>query len=80
MNRRVITYVLLCTSLIVIVVAQLSFRRPSMWRWMQAEPAAVATDLSPISTVPAPTTDPQARRAPFHIRKRSRGRQTRNRT
>jgi hypothetical protein len=65
MNRRVITYVLLCTSLIVIVFAQVSFRRPGMWRWMQAEPAAVATDLISTSTAPTPVIDPKARSAPF---------------
>jgi len=47
MNRRIITYVLLCTSLIVVVVAQISFRRPSMWRWLQPEAAAVATQPAP---------------------------------
>ncbi|HQR09219.1 MAG TPA: hypothetical protein PLN21_20525 [Gemmatales bacterium] len=65
MNRRVITYVLLCTSLIVIVFAQISFRRPSMWRWMQPEPAAIATDPVSTSTAQVPVTDPKTRRAPF---------------
>jgi hypothetical protein len=68
MNRRLITYVLLCTSLIVVVVAQMSFRRPNMWRWLQPEPATVPTQ--PVSTnlagneQPA-ATDQKPRRAPY---------------
>jgi hypothetical protein len=31
--RRLITFVLLITSVVVILVAQTSFKRPSLWRW-----------------------------------------------
>lgn len=65
MNRRVITYVLLCTSLIVIAFAQVSFRRPSMWRWMQPEPASVGAEPVSTSTAPEPPLAPKSRRAPF---------------
>lgn len=67
MNRRAITYLLLCTSLVVLVVAQISFRRPHIWRWAQAEPLSI-----PVSTEPGEKKEelqPKPRRAPYPIMK-----------
>lgn len=63
MNRRAITYVLLCTSLVVLVAAQLSFKRPALWRWAQAEPKVlpVSTEAVPRKIEEVRTT----RRAPY---------------
>jgi hypothetical protein len=44
---RMLTYVLLCTSLVVVVAAQFSFKRPGMWKWTQAPLAS-----QPVSTEP----------------------------
>lgn len=72
MNRRLITYVLLCTSLVVVVVAQMGFRRPGMWRWLQPEPSAVAVSTA-LSKDSHPgleqTAGDRPRRAPFPILK-----------
>lgn len=62
MNRRLITYLLLCTSLVVLVAAQLSFRKPALWRWAQAEPLAIA--VSTESETIRQNEPKQARRAP----------------
>lgn len=66
MSRRLITYVLLCTSLLIVVLAQASFSRPSVWRWLQAEPESRSeTALDPHPPVRTQTTGP--RRAPYPL-------------
>ena len=65
-NRRMITLVLLCTSIVVVVAAQMSFRRPGMWRWLQAAPAATSTFTEMPSKSPSSVTG-TSRRAPYPI-------------
>lgn len=65
MSRRAITYLLLCTSLVVLVFAQVSFRRPQVWRWAQAEPLALPVSTEPSSKKEEPVT--KSRRAPYPI-------------
>lgn len=68
MNRRLITYVLLCTSLLVVILAQISFRRPAMWRWLQPAPASsapVSEQGAQIADNPRETKPESVRRAPY---------------
>jgi hypothetical protein len=68
-NRRAITWLLLCTSLVVLVAAQISFRKPQNWRWAQQEPLTlpVSTEPSERQTDENPPT--AKRRAPYPIQK-----------
>lgn len=64
MSRRLITYVLLCTSLLIVVLAQASFRRPRVWQWLQAEPERKNEVVS--ETIPqVETRQAGQRRAPY---------------
>ncbi|MFO0815594.1 MAG: hypothetical protein U0796_20450 [Gemmatales bacterium] len=68
MNRRLLTYVLLCTSLAVVIAAQFSFKKPAVWKWAQTPLATLPVSTEPRSNQVAESSK-HARRAPYPILK-----------
>lgn len=50
--RRLVTVALLCTSLVIVLVAQQKFGRPGTWRWVTGEAASAETLTDPTPNPP----------------------------